>query len=129
MALVAGYIMAGISLALLFTYGADVAVGGGSGGDGFIPLSSAARGMIFGAPPIALSIAAYFVARKDPSIMLGGMIMLTGVLIIVGGAIALQGASDPEAASRMTTEGAALIGVGGIIIGLGVAAMKRATSG
>lgn len=129
MALAAGYIMIGISLALLITYGADVAVGGGAGGDGFIPLSSAVRGMVFGAPPIALSIAAYFVARKDPSIVLGGLIILAGVLIIVGGAMALQGSSDPEAASRMTAEGAALIGIGGVIIGLGVAAMKRATSG
>ena len=98
MALAAGYIMIGISLALLITYGADVAVGGGAGGDGFIPLSSAVRGMVFGAPPIALSIAAYFVARKDPSIVLGGLIILAGVLIIVGGAMALQGSSDPEAA-------------------------------
>ena len=93
MALAAGYIMIGISLALLITYGADVAVGGGAGGDGFIPLSSAVRGMVFGAPPIALSIAAYFVARKDPSIVLGGLIILAGVLIIVGGAMALQGSS------------------------------------
>ena len=129
MALGAAYILVGISVALLIIYGADVMVGGGEGGDGFLPLSSALRGIIFGAPPIGLSIAAYFVARKDPSTALGGLIILTGALIIVGGAIALQGSTDPDSEARMVGEGAALVGIGGVIIGLGMAAIKRATSG
>ena len=116
MASMISYIMASAGLALLLVYGADVAASG-EDGDGFIPLDSQTRGMAFGAPPIALSIAAFVVSRNRLSIPLGGMIIATGILVIIGGIAAAQFASQETA--QMGGSSIALIGIGAFIAGLG----------
>jgi hypothetical protein len=127
MALSVSYVMAGVSLALLLIYGADVAVGGGVGGDGFLPLDSMIRGMAFGTPPIILSVAAFFISRRERSAPLGGLILATGILIIIGGAMSV--AMMSENAARAAGEGGALLGIGAGIAVLGGIKIKKSVSG
>ena len=120
------YGMMGIALALLIIYGADVMVGGGSGGDGFLPFDSMVRGVAFGTPPIILSFVAFVISRKDRSSPLGGMMIATGILIIVGGSISMAGAAENTA--RAVGEGGALLGVGAAIILLGGLKIRKSLS-
>ena len=110
------YILALAGLALLLIYGADVAASGESD-QGFLPLEAQQRGIAFGAPPIALSIAAFVISRNRLSIPLGGLIIATGVLVIIGGIAAAGSASQDGAA--MSGSGIALVGIGAFIAGLG----------
>lgn len=127
MALSVSYVLAGIALGLLLIYGADVAVGGGAGGDGFIPLDSMTRGIAFGTPPIILSVAAFFVSRRERSSPLGGLILATGILVVVGGSISLSMMS--ENAARAAGEGGALVGIGAGIAVLGGIKIWKSISG
>ena len=127
MALTVSYVLAGIALALLLIYGADVAVGGGAGGDGFLPLDSATRGMALGTPPIILSVVAFFVSRRERSSPLGGLILATGILIAVGGSMFLSMMS--ENAARAAGEGGALLAIGVGIAVLGGIKIWKSVSG
>lgn len=127
MALFVSYVLASIALALLLIYGADVAVGGGAGGDGFLPLDSATRGMALGTPPIILSVVAFFVSRRERSSPLGGLILATGILIAVGGSMFLSMMS--ENAARAAGEGGALLGIGVGIAVLGGIKIWKSVSG
>lgn len=127
MALFVSYVLAGIALALLLIYGADVAVGGGAGGDGFLPLDSATRGMALGTPPIILSVVAFFVSRRERSSPLGGLILATGILIAVGGSMFLSMMS--ENAARAAGEGGALLAIGVGIAVLGGIKIWKSVSG
>lgn len=127
MALFVSYVLAGIALALLLIYGADVAVGGGAGGDGFLPLDSATRGMALGMPPIILSVVAFFVSRRERSSPLGGLILATGILIAVGGSMFLSMMS--ENAARAAGEGGALLAIGVGIAVLGGIKIWKSVSG
>ena len=78
MALSAALILAGIAIALLVLYAADVAVAMSSDSDhGFLPLDHMQRGMGLGGPALILPIIAFFIARKEPSKGLGVMIYLS----------------------------------------------------
>ena len=126
MALTISLILAGISIGLLVIYGADVAAGGTEAGGGFLPFGAMERGIGFGGPPIILSIAAFFISRKEPSKILGVMIIITGILIIIGGATSMaMMAEDPENSARMAGEGGTLLAVGGFIAALGAIKIKR----
>jgi len=116
MALTVALIITGISIVLLVIYGIDVMVGGGGAGDGFLPFDAMTRGIGIGTPPIILSIAAFFISRKEPSKTLGIMIIVTGILIIIGGAVSMAAASESENSARMVGEGGGLIGIGALII-------------
>ena len=125
MALTVAIIITGISIGLLVIYGADVAVGGGGAGEGFLPFDAMTRGIGFGTPPIIMSIAAFFISRKEPSKGLGVMIIITGILIIIGGAVSLASASESENISRAAGEGGGLIGIGAFITALGGIKIKK----
>lgn len=125
MALSIAIIITGISIGLLVIYGADVAVGGGGAGEGFLPFDPMIRGIGFGTPPIILSIAAFFISRKEPSKGLGIMIIVTGILIIIGGAISLLSAVASENMVRGVGEGGGLVAIGAIIIVLGAIKIKK----
>ena len=72
MALTASLILAGIAIALLALYAADVAVAMSSDSDhGFLPLDHMQRGMGLGGPALILPIIAFFISRKEPSKGLG----------------------------------------------------------
>ena len=118
--------LAGISIALLVIYGADVAAGGTEAGKGFLPLDAMTRGMGLGGPPIVLSIVAFFISRKEPSKALGAMIIASGILIIIGGVVSIAGmSSGAENSARMAGEGGGLIAIGAFITALGAIKIKQ----
>lgn len=127
MALGIALAMTGAAIALLAVYGADVAAGLGNDGEGFIPFDHRARGIGLGLPSLVLPFAAYFVAKRDPSKALGGMIIAAGALIIIGGAVVL-GNAPPDAAESgrsAVSESAPLLAAGAAQIGLGAVKVKR----
>ena len=128
MILAVSYVLAAISLALLLIYGADVAAGGQTGGDGFLPFDSMTRGIAFGMPPIILSVVAFFVSRRERAAPLGAMILATGILIVVGGAVSMSTMSE-ENAARAAGEGGALLGIGAAIAALGGIKIWKSVSG
>ena len=119
------HILSGISIILLVIYGADVIVGGGGAGEGFLPFDAMTRGIGFGFPPIILSFVAFFISKKPPFKGLGIMLIITGVLIIVGGVISMSSSLESENSTRMLGEGGTLIAIGVIIIVLGVIKIKK----
>ena len=120
------HILSGISIILLVIYGADVAVGGGGAGEGFLPFDAMSRGIGFGFPPIILSFIAFFISKKPPFKGLGIMLMITGALIIIGGAISVSSSMESENMARMAGEGGSLIVIGAIIMALGAIKIKKA---
>lgn len=124
MRVIASYVMAAIPMVLLILYGADVAVGGGAGGDGFLPLSSAERGIILGMPSVILPIAAFVISWGKHGIPLGIMIIASGVMIIAGGVVGLTSATD----TSMESQNMGLVGVGAVIAGLGGVTCARITT-
>jgi purine-cytosine permease-like protein len=119
------HVLSGISIILLIIYGADVMVGGGGAGEGFLPFDAMTRGIGFGMPPIILSFIAFFVSKKPPFKGLGIMLIVTGVLIIIGGAISVASAGESENSARMAGEGGGLIAIGVIIAVLGGIKIKK----
>jgi len=100
MALKAAMVLAGISIVLLVLYGADVAVSmGNADNEGFLPLNDMQRGMGLGGPAILLPIVAFFIALKEKSKGLGGLIIVSGILILIGG-LAMIGTPAPEGVER-----------------------------
>ena len=119
------HILSGIAIILLVIYGADVIIGGGGAGDGFLPFDAMTRGIGLGFPPIILSFIAFFISKKPPFKGLGIMLIITGVLIIIGGAISISSSSESENDARMLGEGGTLIAIGAIIIILGILKIKK----
>jgi len=119
------HVLSGISIILLVIYGADVMVGGGDAGNGFLPFDAMARGIGFGMPPIILSFIAFFISKKPPFKGLGIMLIITGVLIIVGGIMSMTSAGESENTARMAGEGVGLIVIGAIIAILGGLKIKK----
>ncbi|WP_067960667.1 hypothetical protein [Nitrosopumilus sp. Nsub] len=121
------HILSGISIILLVIYGADVIIGGGEGGAGFLPFDGMTRGIGFGMPPIILSFIAFFIPRRPRFKGLGMMLIVTGILIIIGGGLSLASAAESEHAARMIGEGGGLIGIGAIIAALGAIEIKKSS--
>ena len=128
MALTPALIITGIAIALLVVYGMDVVVGYSSdSGEGFIPFDHKTRGMGLGLPALILPIIAFFISRKDPSKILGIMIIIAGILIIIGGAVVIGNADAMEEASgrSILSETIPLIVAGLVQIGLGILKIKK----
>lgn len=121
------HVLSGISIILLIIYGADVMIGGGGAGDGFLPFDAMTRGIGFGMPPIILSFIAFFIPKRPRFKGLGMMFIVTGILIIIGGVMSLIGAAESENAARMAGEGGGLIGIGVIIATLGGIEIKKSS--
>jgi len=124
MALTVSLIITGIAIGLLVIYGADIVIGFSSdSGEGFIPFDHKTRGMGLGLPAMILPIIAYFISRKDPSKVLGILIIVAGILIITGGAVVI-GNADPvqaeESGRNIISETMPIIIAGLIQIGLGI---------
>lgn len=130
MALKAAIIITSISIALLVIYGADVAVGGGTG-EGFLPFDPKARGVGLGIAGAALPIIGYFISRKEPSKTLGVMILVSGLLIVIGSGtfLAIQGSmTNSDGVERnVMTEFGPVIAVGVFIIALGTIRIKKSS--
>jgi len=128
MALTPALIITGIAIALLVVYGMDVVVGYSTdSGEGFIPFDHKTRGMGLGLPALILPIIAFFISRKEPSKVLGIMIIIAGILIIIGGAVVIGNADAMEEASgrSILAETIPLIVAGLIQIGLGILKIKK----
>jgi hypothetical protein len=119
------YVLSGISIALLVIYGLDVILGGGTAGNGFLPFDAMSRGIVFGFPPIVLSVIAFFIAKTPPFKGLGIMLIITGILIIIGGIMSISTASVSENSSRMIGEGGSLLAIGVIILILGILKIRK----
>ena len=129
MALTVSLIITGIAIGLLVIYGADIVIGYSSDtGEGFIPFDHKTRGMGLGLPAMILPIIAYFISRKDPSKVLGILIIVAGILIITGGAVVI-GNADPvqaeESGRNVVSETMPIIIAGLIQIGLGILKIKK----
>lgn len=96
MALLASLVITGIAIGLLLVYAADVAAAMSSDGEhGFLPLDHMQRGMGLGGPALVLPIIAFLISRKEPSRILGAMIIASGIMIIVGGVAVMTSPPPP----------------------------------
>ncbi len=129
MAITAALLITGIAIVLLVIYAADIAIGYSSdNGEGFIPFDHKTRGMGLGLPAMILPIVAYLITRKEPSKVLGILIIISGILIITGGAVVI-GNADPvkaeESGRNILSESMPIIIAGLIQIGLGILKIKK----
>jgi hypothetical protein len=110
-----------VSLALLIIYGADAAVVASSPDHtGFLPLDEATRGGGLGGGAVIMSIAAFIIARKEPSNIVTMLLFVNGGLIIAGMlALIGQGALASENAERAMSTIGSTIAMGAILVGLG----------
>ena len=76
---------------------------------------------------LVLPIIAFFISRKDPSKVLGIMIIVAGILIIIGGAVVIGNSDAMEEASgrSVLSETIPLIVAGLVQIGLGLIKIKK----
>jgi hypothetical protein len=116
-----------ISLALLIIYGLDTLVASlkqpqldGSPGTGFLPMNEAARGAIFGAGAVILSIIGFVIGRKEPSKAISILLLVNGFLIILGliMVVAMNTVTITEESIRII--GPTML-LGGLLMGLGIA--------
>jgi hypothetical protein len=110
-----------VALALVLIYIADAAVGQGK--QGFLPLSAALRGMLFGASSIILFFASFGVGFGQKS-------KITTYLLIAGGAItgtSVLGAASMAKGGLPAIQASflAIVIVGFIILGLGIFRLVR----
>ena len=128
MTLAAALIITGIAIVLLVIYGADVAVGySNEDGQGFLPFDHMARGLGLGMPALILPIVAFVISRKEPSQILGVMIIIAGILILVGGAVVIGNADTAESENERNAmaETIPLLVVGVIQVALGAIKLKK----
>jgi len=124
----ASLVLAGISIALLVIYAADVAAGVTDTGEGFLGTDHMARGIALGMPAIILPIIAFLISRKEKSSGLGIMLIISGILIIIGGIALFVLEPSPEAqeSGRSIIERAAPLFAGGaLIVALGAIKLKK----
>jgi hypothetical protein len=106
-----------IAMVLLLTYIADAAVAQGKTG-GFLPMTAAQRGMIFGTSSIVMFILSFAIGFGEKS-------KLTTVLLIIGGALIGTSVLAASAMARGGLSGTQnsfgiVIIIGYIIMGLGI---------
>jgi hypothetical protein len=116
----------GISLILLIIYGMDVLAASttspeGVMGQGFLPIGEQIRGIVFGGAAVAMSIIAFIISRKVPSIIVSVLLFINGGLIIVGIIVTVVQAnfSSEEMANMGRTAGSTVL-FGLLLIGLGI---------
>jgi hypothetical protein len=110
-----------IAMALVLIYIADAAVGQGK--QGFLPLSTALRGMIFGGSSIVLFFVSFGLGMGQKS-------KITTYLLIAGGAItgtSVIGAASMAKGGLPTIQASflAIVIIGYIIMGLGIFRLLR----
>ncbi len=129
MALKAAIVISVISIAILAVYGADVIAAGPQsdkgGSTGFLPMGASTRGSIFGIIPSAMLIISFFITRKEPSSILGILIIIGGAMIIIGTGVILTIQGSQSQDERTVREFGAVLGIGIIIAFLGGLKIKR----
>jgi hypothetical protein len=116
----------GISLILLVIYGMDVLVASysspeGVTGQGFLPFGEQVRGIAFGGGAVVMSIIAFIISRKIPSLIVSILLFINGGLIIAGiiSTIIQANFSAEEMANIGRTAGSSVL-FGLVLIGLGI---------
>jgi hypothetical protein len=116
----------GISLILLVIYGMDVLAASYSSpegvmGQGFLPFEEQVRGIVFGGGAVAMSIIAFIIGRKVPSITVSVLLFINGGLIIAGiiATVVQANISSEEMTNMGRTAGSTVL-FGLILIGLGI---------
>lgn len=128
MALKAGIIMSIISIIMLAIYGADsiaaITENLGIQNTAFLHIDVKTRGTIFGIIPAVMLIASFFITRKEPSKLLGILLIIGGALMVAGVGIifALQGSNIPSSGMG---EFGAVIAIGIFIAILGGIKIKK----
>ena len=119
-------ILTSVSILLLVIYGADAAIGGGTG-QGFLPFDHKVRGIALGIPSVILPIIAYFISKGVSSKSLGVLIIISGLLTVVGSAafLAMQPSSTIEQDKNRMSEFGTVIAIGVFIIALGAIKIKK----
>lgn len=108
-----------ISLALLIIYGADVISSQASSNDGksgFLQLSPAIRGGIFGGGAVILSIIAFSISLREKSTLVVVLLLINGGLIIAG----MIGLAIEDEATGSSSTLYGTTGLGILLIALGV---------
>lgn len=115
-----------ISLILLIIYGMDVLAASttspeGVMGQGFLPFGEQVRGIVFGGGAVVMSIIAFIISRKVPSIIVSILLFINGGIIIVGIIVTVIQAnfSSEEMANMGRTAGSTVL-FGLLLIGLGI---------
>lgn len=116
----------GISLILLVIYGMDVLVASysspeGVTGQGFLPFGEQVRGIVFGGGAVVMSIIAFIIGRKVPSLIVSILLFINGGLIIAGiiATVVQANFSAEEMANMGRTAGSSVL-FGLVLIGLGI---------
>lgn len=128
MALRFAIIISIISIILLAIYGLDsilaITENLGIQNTAFLNMDVKTRGAIFGIIPAALLVASFFITRKEPSKVLGVLMIIGGALMMIGVGVivALQGNNISPAGMR---EFGIVIGIGIIIAILGGIKIKK----
>jgi hypothetical protein len=109
-------VLAIVAMALVLIYIADAAIGQGK--QGFLPMSAAERGIIFGATSIILFFISFGIGIKEKSI-------ITTIFLIAGGAVigtSVLGAAAMAKGGLSSIQSSSLgiVIVGYIIMGLGI---------
>jgi hypothetical protein len=109
------------SLVLLIIYGADAAaVASSRDRVGFLPVSEAVRGSLFGGGAVVMSIIGFVIARKKYAPIVSTLLFVNGGLIIAGMlALIAQGALASESLSGAMRTISSTIAMGAALIGLG----------
>ena len=108
-----------ISLALLIIYGADVISSQASSNDGksgFLQLSPAIRGGVFGGGAVILSIIAFAISLREKSTLVVVLLLINGGLIIAG----MIGLAIEDEATGSSSTLYGTTGLGILLIALGV---------
>ena len=128
MVLKVGIALSIISIILLSIYGVDAIMtikeNSGSQNTAILHMDAKSRGMIFGLIPAILLIVSFFITRKEPSKILGILIIIGGALMVIGVGIilALPNNNIPSAAKG---EFGGVVGIGIAIASLGVIKVLR----
>ena len=124
----AAIVMSIISIIMLAIYGADsiIAIYENLGlqNTAFLHTDVKTRGIVFGVIPAIMLITSFFITRKEPSKVVGILIIVGGALMIIGVGIifALQGNAIP---SSVRGEFGAVVIIGIIITVLGSIKIKK----
>lgn len=109
------------AMIILLTYIADAAVGQGKAG--FLPMTAAQRGMIFGMTSIVLFFVAIGIGFKERSLVTGGLVTAGGA--IMGTSVLIASAMTEGGLGSIRGSFVGIIIVGYIIMGIGIAMIVR----
>ncbi len=109
-------ILAIVAMALVLTYIADAAVGQGK--RGFLPMSAAERGMIFGGSAMVLFFLSFVIGIKEKSRITTGLLIAGG--LIIGTSVLGASAMTKQGLAAIRPDFLGIVIVGYVIMGLGI---------